>query len=316
MPEPAPSTGLTKSTVNLREGPGTNFPVKTLLPVRKPVLILGAEGDWFKVKVNDQEGFIRTDLVLLPSQQIMHGFLIHQPEASEWVLAPAVTLAAPSGAGPRARMAANIWNKYGGLLETLAAKISIHAGVAVAVVAAESGGSGFSKGRMIIRFENHYFWRLWGKQNAGSFNSHFRFNQEKTWTGHEFRPGPNKPWQNVHVNQDSEWMVFDKASALNEVAAKRSISMGLPQIMGDNHSAIGYDSVQEMFAAFNTDERAQLTGLFDFIQGPHSVSEKVIALQNRDFEAFASKYNGPGKAAEYGAIIAGFFEAYGTLQPA
>jgi N-acetylmuramidase/Bacterial SH3 domain len=311
MTETAPR-GTTTANVNLRQGPGTQFQIITTLDPRTALVIKGEEGDWLKVDASGQQGFVHRNFVLLATQQIISGFLIHRPEAGEWKLEPARRLAAPGG-GQKPRLAATIWNKYGGLLETLSAKLGIDPGVALAVVATESGGSGFKDGRMIIRFENHHFWRLWGKDHRDAFNAYFRFNAAKSWTDHQFRSDAGEPWEKFHGDQDAEWKVFEKAQSLDERAAKSSISMGLPQIMGSNHAEIGYDSVEEMFTAFSTDERTQLLGLFDFIQGPHTVSTKVAALQRKDFTAFAEKYNGPGRAAQYGALLQSYFDAFRTL---
>lgn len=310
-----PSTGTTVSKANLREGAGTSFPIKITLPGQTKVSILGESGNWLKVNVNGVDGFIHRSLILLPTQHILSGFLIHQPDLLKLPLAPGARLVAPPGSGTNAATAARIWNKFGGLLEPLAAKIGIDPGVSVAVTAAESGGKGFGgDGRMIIRFENHYFWRLWGKDNPASFNGRFRFNANKSWTGHQFKSGGT--WKNFHGNQELEWTVFQMAQGLNDKAAKSSISMGLPQIMGANHTLIGYDSVEEMFDNFSKSENTQLIGLFDFIQGPHTVSSKVIALQQHNFVNFAAQYNGTGQAAQYGAIIRGFFEGFHKLKPA
>jgi len=73
-----------------------------------------------------------------------------------------------------------------------------------------------------------------------------------------------------HGKQDQEWRVFEFARKLSEPAAMRSISMGGPQIMGFNHSRIGYDSAGEMFHAFESDIRYHVLGLFDFIKGSGS----------------------------------------------
>ncbi len=316
MPIPIPSTGTTVSLANLRAGAGMTFAVKVQLPGQTKVTILGESGDWLKVNANGIDGFIHRSLILLPTQHIPSGFLIHQPDLLELPLAPATRLVAPPGSGNEAAAAARIWNKFGGLLEPLAAKIGIDPGVSVAVTAAESGGKGFSPdGRMIIRFENHLFWRLWGQNNTASFKARFKFNAgPKPWTGHQFKFGGT--WKTFHGNQDAEWTVFDTARGLNDSAAKSSISMGLPQILGSNHELIGYDSVEEMFDGFSRSENIQLIGLFDFIQGPHTVSDKVIALQQQKFTNFAALYNGTGQAAQYGAIIRGFVEGFRKLKAA
>jgi hypothetical protein len=75
--------------------------------------------------------------------------------------------------------------------------------------------------------------------------------------------------------------------------------MGAPQIMGFNHQMIGYTAVQEMFEAFQRSERAQLLGLFRFIQARSLIN----AIRERDFFAFAAGYNGTGNAPTYSAII-------------
>lgn len=307
-------SGSTKSSVNLRVGPGTNFNIIATLQPNTAVVILEEHNKWLKVRANGSEGFIHRAFVLLPTQETPSGFLIHLSELNLVELPPTVPLDAPTNAGPSAKAVTRIWNKYGRLLEVLAAKLNISPGIAVAIVAAESGGLGFKNGRMIIRFENHYFWRLWGKNNAAIFNSFFRFNKAKPWKDHQFRPSTNEPWTGFHGSQEAEWTVFDKGQGLNENAAKSSISMGLPQIMGKNHTKIGYESAEEMFAAFNTNERIQLIGLFDFIQGPNVVNSPMLeALQNENFVAFAASYNGPGQASHYGLTIRQLFDAFGTL---
>lgn len=94
--------------------------------------------------------------------------------------------------------------------------------------------------------------------------------------------------------------MFAFASSLAPTAAKLSVSMGAPQIMGFNYDAIGYESVEEMFDAFSSDARSHLFGLFDFIQRDPA---RVRALQRLDYVAFAASYNGTAQAAHYGALL-------------
>jgi hypothetical protein len=42
----------------------------------------------------------------------------------------------------------------------------------------------------------------------------------------------------------------------------------------------------------------------------------IEALQRNNFEAFASYYNGPGQAAQYGHLIANHFEDFNDLMTA
>lgn len=311
-----PEKSKTKSNVNFREGPGTHFKVISVLKPDTAVTVHEQHGDWLKVEVAGRTGFVHGKFVWLASNEIASGFLIDQADAGDWKLVPEQRRSAPPGAGSAAKLTARIWNSFGGLLETLSARLGIDPGVAVAVVATESSGSGFQNGRMIIRFENHHFWRHWGRTHPETFAKYFAFDANRPWTKHRFRPAAAKPWLSFHGKQETEWLVFEHAQSLDDRAAKLSISMGLPQIMGSNHALIGYDSVEDMFAAFSTDERIQLIGLFDFIKGPNTSSDKVTALQRKDFVAFAALYNGKGQAAAYGEILERYYDAYLTLTPA
>lgn len=232
-------------------------------------------------------------------------------EASKLVTKPATN-------SPTHRLAANIWNRYGGLLEALSNVLNIEPAVAVATLGVESGGQAFGPdGKMIIRFENHVFYSQWGKSNQAKFAQHFTYNSSQSWTGHKWRPTPGQPWQpanlaDFHGSQSREWEVFNFAASLNDAAAKMSISMGAPQIMGFNFSLIGFASVQDMFNAFSAGERDQIVGFFDFIQ---YVSPNAIkALQARDFKTFASYYNGSGQAVMYGNLIKTSYDAFNQLR--
>jgi hypothetical protein len=219
------------------------------------------------------------------------------------------------------RLAASIWNRFGGLLRALSAELKVEPAVAVAVFAVESGGNGFDpvSKRLVIRFENQVFFDQWGRKQPERFHQHFTFNPAQRWLDHKWRPTPGEAWRpadlpNFHGSQTREWEVFSFAQTLDEVAAKKSISMGAPQIMGFNHAACGYESVLEMFAAFTAGERAQIIGFFDFVQGPTANSRSVIALQEQDFNAFAARYNGPGQAAKYGSLIRTAYEAFQQMK--
>jgi len=114
----------------------------------------------------------------------------------------------------------------------------------------------------------------------------------------------------VHQNQNSEWAAFNLASAIDATAAKKSISMGLTQIMGFNHRTIGYASPDAMFVAFAASEKFQLLGFFNFVKNDQ---RQIDALRNRDFTGFAKIYNGPGRPEFYGGLIKGVVDGFGTL---
>lgn len=216
-------------------------------------------------------------------------------------------LAVAAGA---AQTVVNTWNQYGGFLLEAAQRVGINPAVAVAVLAAESRGQPFdSNGRLLIRFENHLFYTYWGKAHEELFRQHFTFADDESWQEHQWRPDPASAWQPVHRDQDSEWRVLQFARTLDETAALYAISMGAPQIMGFNHNAIGYATVQAMFDAFSRDVRAQLNSLFRFME----VNRLVDAVRNGDFLTFAQIYNGPGQAESYQQIIQQHFDAFQSL---
>lgn len=322
-PEGSPETqkGFTTTILNLRSGPGTEHNIITMLPADTEVTILEREGEWLKVATPTHTGYVHGDFILVEFEGTPPGHFSsptdpNLPPLPDVPLEPADIEKIPTAgtSGNEARLA-RTWNRFGGLLTELSNRLRIDPGVAVAVLVAESGGSGFSSdGRMIIRFENHIFNNLWGKQNPGIFAQHFRFDSPRTWQGHQWRPTLDSPWRSFHGNQSREWEVCNFAMSLDETAAKKSISMGGPQIMGFNFSALGYESVQQMFSAFSASEAYQIIGFFNFVQGPTTDARRMLALQRLDFDAFAALYNGPGQAALYGEIIRNLFDTYKRLR--
>jgi peptidoglycan hydrolase-like protein with peptidoglycan-binding domain len=202
---------------------------------------------------------------------------------------------------------AKIYNELGKYMKKQASSLSITPADAAAVIAIESGGSGFGPdGRMVIRFENHVFYDQWGKSNYSIFVNHFRFSPTKRWQNHQYRLSTSDVWKDVHIsgseNQNREWEAFALARRLNEEAAMKSISMGLAQIMGFNFAALGYRSVKDMFDHMSSSVRPQLDGLFKFIS-VHAGGGCLRALKSQDYVAFARCYNGSGQAQIYGSKI-------------
>jgi hypothetical protein len=306
-------------TINIRNAPSTDpsTDVGDLKKGQGLELISGPANGWYVARVYLSAQFSQV-ISDQPSPtpppgglDVPSGSPLTLAELQALSLVPARKLNAPGGAGQAALNAARIWNKYGGMLEPLSARIGIDKGVAVAVIAVESGGSGMGPdGRMIIRFENHLFWSFWGKANPAAYNQHFVFNQNASWKGHQYRPQPSGPWLDVHQNQNSEWAVFNFASTIDAGAAKKSISMGLVQIMGFNNRAIGYASPDAMFAAFAADEKFQLLGFFNFVKNDQ---RQINALRSRDYVGFARIYNGPGQPDFYGGLIKGVVDGFATL---
>ena len=82
---------------------------------------------------------------------------------------------------------------------------------------------------------------------------------------------------------------LEKAAALDANAALMSCSWGLGQVLGSNHSMIGFSDVGAMVAAMCESEDAQILAFAEFLKA----SRLDIALRAHDWPAFARGYNGP-----------------------
>jgi hypothetical protein len=306
---------VTASVLHLRQDPSTQNAPKGRLTQGTELNLLRQSGGWYQVEAGRETGFVYGDFVALSDPQPAAGFLKTVPELIATPLEPL----AGRRLDPLARRGdwkpmAEAWNRQGGLIEPICARVSCATADALAVLVTESGGLGFgSGGRLIIRFENHVFWDEWGKRNPATFHKHFRFSAQKRWTGHQFRASMGENWQGIHGSQFQEWRVLEFARKLNDAAALRSISMGAPQVMGFNHARIGYDSVAGMFAALQSGLRHHVFALFDFIKGPGTGSRLLEALQRGKYADFAALYNGPGEAARYGELIRSRAEALADI---
>jgi murein DD-endopeptidase MepM/ murein hydrolase activator NlpD len=291
----------------VRSGPGTNFSIITTLTQGAVVDVLETQKDWVKIRYQTVEGFISAQLIEVKPLRPLNGYLIQQPDLLEVQLA-ADRIIPTNGLTSKAEIAvATTWNSYGGLMQALSELLTVPVSGLVAVLVAESSGRTFGPdGRMIIRFENHLFWRFWGEKNADVYNRHFAFDTsspKNNWKGHQWRANDSAAWEAFHGTQAKEWDVLTFARTLDDTAALSSISMGAPQTMGFNFRRLGYESVQHMFDAFARSAHAQILALFDFVKGPSPTSTAIQALQNRDYLAFAGFYNGPANAATYEEII-------------
>jgi len=222
----------------------------------------------------------------------------------------------PNIKDPTSAMMVRIWNAYGGLLDKVSTLLGFDPALAAAVLAIESGGRAFgASGRMIIRFEIHVFHNLWGKNNQEQFDKFFRFDSASPWRGdsHEWRSDENGEWRKVHAGQEGEWNAFSFARVYcNDNAAKLSISMGAPQIMGFNHARIGFSDVNAMYDAFENDERSQILGFFDFVRTDPRLLD---AMRAKDLVTFATYYNGSAVAEAYSNLMRNAWSSLVALLP-
>jgi N-acetylmuramidase len=156
-------------------------------------------------------------------------------------------------------------------------RLNLPEDAARALVEVEAASSGFdAKGRPKMLFEPHRFYR-----ELGEAKQRIAVN-----AGLAYRRWGEKPYP-----ADS-YPRLEAAIKIDRPAALRSASWGLPQILGSNHKAAGYASVEAMVADFCADEEYHLRAMMAFI-----LSEALDDdLRRLDWAGFARVYNGPAYA--------------------
>lgn len=163
-------------------------------------------------------------------------------------------------------------------LPRIGAQIGVGEDELHAVIEVEARGSGFeSEGRLSMLFEPHVFYRELG---AGEKRDR-AVAQGLAYRNWGARPYPKDSYPRLLA-----------AIAIDEDAALRSASWGLPQMMGFNAEMVGYPTARAMVEAFADDEEAQLQALVDYIVAAGLDDE----LRRHDWAGFARGYNGPGYA--------------------
>jgi N-acetylmuramidase len=159
-----------------------------------------------------------------------------------------------------------------------------------AVVSVEAAGSGFySDGRPKILFEAQWF----SEFTDGIYDDSHPNISSPVWN------------RRLYIGGVAEWDRLSQALVLNRVAALKSASWGLGQIMGFNLKVAGYSDVEAFVKDMHQGEGKQLTAMFNFIKN----NGLARSLVNQDWASFALGYNGAGyRQNGYDAQLA---DAYG-----
>lgn len=146
------------------------------------------------------------------------------------------------------------------------------------VTEVESKGGGYlASNRPKILLEAHLFGRL---TNQKYTSSHPHISAPK-WDRSLYKGG------------EGEYSRLEEAMKLDEKAALCSASWGLFQILGSNHKACGFATVEDFVKANIESERSQLLAFISFVK----TNKLDVHLRNKNWAEFAKKYNGPGYAA-------------------
>lgn len=162
--------------------------------------------------------------------------------------------------------------------EAIAARMNCEWEAVAAVAEVESGplGGFAADGRLIILFERHLFSR---KTNSQFDASHPTISNRT--------PG------GYPRSQADRWAQLEQAYALDPEAALQSASYGRFQVLGQNYPNLGMANAHDYVAKLAKSERDQLEAFEGFVRANGLVDE----LQRKDWAGFASRYNGPGYAA-------------------
>ena len=138
---------------------------------------------------------------------------------------------------------------------------------AYAVAMVESNGRGYrNNGFPIIRFEKHVFIKYLKKNKAA---------QQLIRKAENLR--------------GSGWDAYQAALKIDSTYAKLATSFGMFQIMGFNHTVVGYETVDKFVAAMEESVENQIVAFCIFVMANHLQN----AIKNKKFADFAIKYNGP-----------------------
>ncbi|MGQ0533038.1 MAG: N-acetylmuramidase domain-containing protein [Caulobacteraceae bacterium] len=177
--------------------------------------------------------------------------------------------------------------------EAVAARLGCEWEAAAAVAEVESGplGGFANDGRPIILFERHLFSR---KTNSRFDASHPNISNRT--------PG------GYPRTQAERWDQLMLAYSLDPEAALQSASYGRFQVLGQNYPNLGMANAHDYVAKLARSQKDQLEAFEGFVRA-NGLSDE---LQRLDWAGFASRYNGPGYAAnQYDTKMA---QAYARLK--
>lgn len=100
------------------------------------------------------------------------------------------------------------------------------------------------------------------------------------------------PERGGYQGYEAEYNRLDKAQGINKQAALMSASWGMFQIMGFNHKACGYMSIDQFISDMYRSEKDHLNAAVRFITGNNNL---LMAARQRNHLRFAENYNGAGQ---------------------
>jgi len=165
-------------------------------------------------------------------------------------------------------------------------------------ILALDGPGGFIDGPDLpkILFEAHLFSRL----TEGRFDKTHPHLSSPKWNRSLYKGG------------QAEYARLYEAMSLDETAALKAASWAMFQILGQNHKAAGFPTVQAFVAAMKAGEGAHLDAFVAFVKNSGLAAKlRAISAASKACEPFAIAYNGPAaKTHDYPGKLARAFKAH------
>lgn len=176
--------------------------------------------------------------------------------------------------------------------EAIAHDLGCETAVVLAVADVESGGRhDLPDGRPQILFEAHWFSKL---------TKHLYDNTH---------PNISSPvWdRSLYKGGTAEYGRLQAAMGLDKSAALKSASWGLFQIMGFNHLACGFATVEEFVEFIKNPDDSDMEAFCNFVKYHPPI---LRAMREKDWKEFALHYNGPGAVASYSAKLSDAYSRF------
>jgi len=144
-------------------------------------------------------------------------------------------------------------------------------------------------GKILIRFEPHVFAK-YTAQKALKTTRKLTQDEIEKYGAKVLNPGMSiVTGRGGRAGQAAEWDLLARAQAIDPESAVMSTSFGLGQIMGFNYKAAGFNTAQEMLAAFAGGAEGQVMGMMRFITANPKMAR---AIKEQDWPTFVRIYNG------------------------
>lgn len=171
-------------------------------------------------------------------------------------------------------------------------RLGVEPNVLKAILRVESGGPGFSSGKLLLAYEPFFFSEATGARFDAS---------NPTISSRSRTP--------LGGNQSSRWTKLAEAYALDPAAALGAASWGAFQLPGRYYAVAGYANVFAFVDDMAKSEARQLAAFEAYVTRASLADE----LQRRDWAGFAGEFEGGPNAAAYATALGNAFAALPPL---